>query len=465
MSSPTFRFPDTFAWGSATSAYQIEGSADVDGRTPSIWDTFSKTPGRVENGDTGDIACDSYRRVDDDIALLKAMGATVYRFSISWSRVMPQGRGAVNPAGIAYYRRLVDGLRAAGIAPMATLYHWDLPQCLQDEGGWLNRQTAEDFAAYADAMFDAFGETVPYWFTINEPWCVSFLSHAMGQHAPGERDLQQALTVAHHTLLGHGLAVKAFRARRLAAKIGIAPNVDWREPFSQHPDDVAACERGLDWFNRWFLDPVYRGRYPEALQAHYARLGAHVPIQAGDLALISQPTDMLGINFYTGSHTRARTTPLPHDPNPDTQAKIDRVLDGEGVDVAGFARTDIGWDIFPDAFYKVLLWLRDEYGNPPVFITENGACDNTGPLADGQVHDTMRTGYYRRHLIAMNRALRSGCDIRGYTAWSLLDNFEWAFGYGKRFGLVHVDFATQVRTPKDSFHWFQRVIANGGFDA
>lgn len=465
MSSLPIRFPADFLWGSATSAYQIEGAVATDGRTPSIWDTFAKTPGRVEGGDTGDVACDSYHRVEEDVALLKEMGARVYRFSISWSRVMPEGRGATNPAGIAYYRRLIALLHKAGIEPMVTLYHWDLPQCLHDEGGWLNRQTAHDFAAYANKMFEVFGETVPYWFTINEPWCVSFLSHAMGHHAPGERDLQQALTVAHHTLLAHGLAVKAFRQRQLGGKIGIAPNVDWREPFSQHPDDVAASERGLDWFNRWFLDPLYHGRYPQALQAHYARLGAHVPMQEGDMALISMPTDMLGINFYTGSYAMARHTPVALPEQPDAMAKIDAVLNLATVDVPGFAKTDIGWDIFPEAFYKVLLWLRDEYGNPPVFITENGACDNTGPSGDGQVHDAVRVAYYHRHVIALNRALRSGCDLRGYTAWSLIDNFEWAFGYGKRFGLVHVDFTTLARTPKDSFRWLQRLIANGGCEA
>jgi beta-glucosidase len=463
MQPSDFNFPAGFLWGTATSAYQIEGSADVDGRTPSIWDRFAKTPGRVENGDTGDVACDSYRRPEEDVALLSELGVKAYRFSISWSRVMPAGRGELNPLGIAYYRRLVDLLHDAGITPMATLYHWDLPQVLHDEGGWLNRRCAYDFAEYARAMFLALGDRVAVWFTINEPWCASMLSHAMGMHAPGEKDLGNAVAVAHHLLLAHGLAVKEFRRAEKPGRIGMAPNVEWHEPYSCHPDDVAACERGLDWFNRWFIDPLYHGRYPQGLLARYALLGIHPPVEDGDMAIIGQRTDLLGINYYTGGYTREATRAPLSSAQDDAFQQIDALRHLQTVNVAGFRKTDIGWDVYADGFYKVLTWLKDEYGNPPLLITENGACDNTEPDATGRVDDALRIEYHRRHVIALDRALRSGCDLRGYTAWSLLDNFEWAHGYSKRFGLVHVDFRTQQRTPKESFRWYQRLIREGGF--
>jgi beta-glucosidase len=462
MTSTSHGFPRDFLWGTATSAYQIEGSSSADGRTPSIWDTFTRMPGRVAHSHHGDVACDSYRRVEHDVELLARLGVRSYRFSISWSRVMPRGRGELNPLGVAYYKRLISELHAAGIVPMVTLYHWDLPQCLHDEGGWLNRSTAQDFAAYAGAMFDVFGDSVPYWFTINEPWCASILSHAMGAHAPGERNLGRAIHVAHHLLLAHGLAVKEYRKRGSGGRIGMAPNVDWREPYSSHPEDVAACERGLDWFNRWFIDPIYHARYPANMLKRYAQLGLKPPVEAGDMAIIAEPTDMLGINYYSASYARARSTPLPLRAQDSAAMQMDALRDLETVDVPGFRRTDIGWDIFPEAFYKVLVWLRDEYANPPVVITENGACDNAEVSGDGHVHDTMRIEYHRRHVIAVHRALRSGCDIRGYTAWSLMDNFEWAEGYTKRFGLVHVDFETLKRTPKDSFDWYRRLIEQGG---
>jgi beta-glucosidase len=461
MQSSDFNFPPGFLWGAATSAYQIEGSTDADGRTPSIWDTFSKTPGRVVNGDTGEQACDSYRRVEEDVALLLELGVNAYRFSISWSRVMPSGRGPLNPAGVDYYRKLVRLLREVGIQPVATLYHWDLPQALQDEGGWMNRRCAHDFADYARAMFQALGDEVPVWFTINEPWCASFLSHAFGLHAPGERDLGRAVTVAHHLLLAHGLAVKEFRRSELTGQIGIAPNVEWHEPYSSHPDDVAACERGLASFNRWFLDPLYHGRYPEAMLAQYAELGIHPPVQEGDMAIIGQRPDVLGINYYTGCYTREATPGW--EPQDEVMRQIHRLRRLEAVDVPGFKKTDIDWGVFADGFYKVLSWIREEYGNPPIVITENGACDNTLPNAEGVVDDAGRIEYFRRHVIALDRAVRAGSDLRGYMAWSLMDNFEWTYGYSMRFGLVHVDFETFARTPKESFHWYRRLIQEGGF--
>jgi beta-glucosidase len=462
LNPQTLQFPSDFLWGTATSSYQIEGAVAQDGRTPSIWDTFCQQPGRVLNGDTGEIACASYERVEEDVALLKNLGAKAYRFSISWSRVLPQGRGPLNPLGVAYYQKLVRLLREAGIAPMVTLYHWDLPQCLQDEGGWLQRSTAHAFADYAQAMYEALGSDVPFWFTINEPWCVSLLSHAIGEHAPGEQNLQNAITVAHHVLMGHGLAVQRFRAGKFKGQIGMAPNVEWREPFSQHADDVAACERGIDWFNRWFLDPIFKGRYPQNMLERYAQLGVRPPIEAGDMELISQRPDMLGINYYTGSYSRAGNEDLQAAIGKDSKTQLAALTNVVGVDSHQFKRTDIGWGIFPEGFYKVLLWLRDEYNNPAIFITENGACDNTVPDASGVVNDEIRTNYYRQHVAALHRAMQSGCNIRGYMAWSLLDNFEWAWGFSKRFGLVYVDFASLKRIPKASYAWYQALIANRG---
>lgn len=464
MQAKDFNFTKEFLWGTATSSYQIEGSADVDGRTPSIWDTFCREPGRVHNGDNGDLACDSYRRPEEDVALLRELGVRAYRLSISWSRVIPSARGELNATGIVYYRKLLGLLRDAGIQPMVTLYHWDLPQVLQDNGGWLNRKTAYDFADYAKAMFTALGDLVPFWFTINEPWCASLLSYAMGHHAPGEKNLDHAITAGHHLLLAHGLAVKAFREGGFQGKIGMAPNVEWHEPFSQNPEDVAAANRGVEWFNRWFIDPIYHGRYPANMLARYAELGIHPPIQDGDMAIIAQKPDMLGINYYSGCYSRETSDPMPKPDGSDAQAQIDWLRHLQTVDVPGFRKTDIGWDIFADGFYKVMQWIRDEYDNPPLFITENGACDNTEPNAEGRVCDELRLNYYRHHIIALDRAMRAGCNVQGYMAWSLMDNFEWAFGYSKRFGLVHVDFETLKRTPKDSFYWYQQLIKNGGFN-
>ncbi|AKJ27761.1 GH1 family beta-glucosidase [Caldimonas brevitalea] len=451
------KFPSGFLWGAATSSYQVEGAHDEDGRSPSIWDTFSRQPGRVREAHNGDVACDSYHRIDEDVALLKALGAKTYRFSVAWPRVVPTGRGAVNEKGLDYYRRLVDALIAADIEPMLTLYHWDLPQCLQDQGGWQVRQTAHDFVAYAEAVFKALAGRVRLWITMNEPWCIANLSHQMGEHAPGLRDHQAAVSAAHHVLLAHGLAVRKFRELGLPGEIGMAPNVDWREPYSQRQEDLDACRRGLEWFNNWYLDPIYRGHYPEEMLQRYAALGVEPPVESGDMEIISSKTDFLGINYYTGSYTRAHDTPTPLQRTGDVTQELAALLNVGSVDVTGFKHTDIGWAHFPEGFYRVLLWLRDRYGNPPVYITENGACYNDEPDADGRVRDGRRIAYYEHHLIALHRAIRSGCNLKGYTAWSLLDNFEWAWGYTMRFGLVHVDFKTLKRTPKDSFHWLKQV--------
>ncbi|MES2934189.1 MAG: GH1 family beta-glucosidase [Pseudomonadota bacterium] len=456
----TLNFPPDFFWGTATSSYQIEGGAKDDGRSPSIWDVFAETEGRVRNGDTGAVACDSYHRIDEDVALLKQLGVNMYRFSISWSRVIPEGRGAVNAAGLDYYVRLVKALRAANIEPMITLYHWDLPQCLMAQGGWESRQTSLDFVAFAKVMFEALKGDVKYWLTINEPWCASLLSYLLGIHAPGRQDMQAALSVGHHLLLGHGLAVQAFRDMGMSGQIGIAPNVGWREPYSEHPADIDAARRSREWVDGWFMDPLYLGSYPADMAARFNAWGAAAPIQPGDMEIIAAPTDYLGINYYFGGYAKARDSAAVLGVPGTGPEMVNALIDADEIDVPGFSRTDFDWAIYPEGFDKILRYIRDRYNNPPLFVTENGACDNTDISADGRIDDDMRVKYYRHHLIAMHRAIRSGCNVKGYMAWSLLDNFEWAEGYSKRFGLVHVDFDTLVRTPKESFNFYRQVIAN-----
>lgn len=438
-------FPADFIWGTATSAYQIEGAADEDARGPSIWDAFAHTPGRTHNGDNGDVACDSYHRLDEDIALLKELGVRAYRFSISWPRILPEGKGPVNPRGLEYYHRLVNRLLVNGIQPFCTLYHWDLPQKLQEQGGWNSRETVDAFVEYAEAVFDSLGNKITHWITVNEPWCVSFLSHYLGEHAPGLRDFQLALNVSHHVLLAHGRAVRKFRERGLAGQIGIAPNTEWYEPYSSRAEDVLACARRNEHFNQWFLDPVLKGGYPDTMLRWYESLGYTVPVQKGDLADIRQPIDFLGINYYSGGLGKH-----------DDQGEI---LKFRPVD-PGFAKTDFGWNIYPEGFYRILTWIGQEYGQVPIYITENGACFHSE--FDGEkMHDLNRIDYLKKHLIQLHRARESGVNVKGYFIWSLLDNFEWAQGYSKPFGLVHVDFDTLGRTKKDSYYWYKKFIGKG----
>lgn len=438
------QFPEDFYWGAATAAYQIEGAWNEGGRGQSIWDTYAHAPGNIRNGDNGDIACDSYHRYEEDIAYMKELGLRTYRFSISWSRVFPNGTGELNKEGLAYYHRLVDKLLENGIEPFCTLYHWDLPQTLQDIGGWKNRETIEAFTQYSEIMFQSFQGKIKYWTTFNEPWCVSFKAHYIGDLAPGEKNLQSALDVAHHLMIAHGRTVKLFRKLGVPGQIGYAPNVSWRTPFSPKQEDVDACRRRIGWMVEWFMDPLFKGEYPEFMAAAFEAAGAKVEIQHGDMEDINQPIDFLGINYYTGSLGRYQ--------------KGNGLFDLEDID-EGYERTDFNWPIYPEGLYKVLVHITDRYGPIPIYITENGACYDGNPV-QGKVQDTKRIAYLSKHLTQLNRAIEAGVSVKGYFAWSLLDNFEWADGYSRRFGLIHVDFNTLKRTPKDSFFWYKKVIAN-----
>ncbi|GAA0357103.1 GH1 family beta-glucosidase [Bacillus horti] len=442
------QFPKHIKWGTATASFQIEGAAAEDGRTPSIWDTFARTPGKVRNGDNGDVACDSYHRYEEDVQLIKELGSDIYRFSVSWSRVFPEGRGKANEKGVQYYHKLVDELLKHGIEPMCTLYHWDLPQVLQDQGGWDNRETITAFEEYASFMFKEFNGKVKRWLTINEPWCASFLSNYIGEHAPGNQNLQLATDIGHHLMVAHGRAVKLFRELGIEGEIGYAPNVTWYDPFSTKQEDVDAAKRGNGWNLEWFFDPVFKGSYPEFLLDWFAQKGAKPTILEGDMEDISQPIDFLGINYYTGNVVRYK--------------KDSGLLDFEEIDF-NYRRTDIGWPIYPEGFYKVLMAISEQYGQTPIYITENGSCYND-EVEHGRVKDEGRIAYLKQHLAALQQSIDSGVNIQGYLTWSLLDNFEWAFGYSMRFGIVHVDFNTLERTKKDSYLWLKQTISNGWFE-
>ncbi|MBW8482273.1 GH1 family beta-glucosidase [Actinomadura parmotrematis] len=456
----SLEFPPGFGWGAATAAYQIEGAWDEDGRGPSIWDDFSHTPGKVLNGDTGDVAVDHYHRFEGDVGLMREVGLTAYRFSISWTRVLPAGAGEVNQAGLDFYRRLVDRLLEAGIAPWPTLYHWDLPSPLEAAGGWPDRDTAHRFADYAAVVHEALGDRVRNWTTINEPWCAAFLGYASGEHAPGRRDGAASLRAAHHLMLGHGLAVEAMRARQPANRFGAAVNLYAVSAASGHPDDLDAARRIDGLQNRFFLDPLLLGRYPDDVLADVADLG-FAPADA-DLKTIAQPLDHLGVNYYTrhtvsgrpGEATQAVSSPFSSH-SPWVGSGHVRFVDG------GRPATGMGWEIDEEGLLEVLTRLHREYPALPLHITENGAGYDEVPDAGGTVHDEGRIDYVRRHLTACHRAIAAGVPLRGYFVWSLLDNFEWAWGYGKRFGMIHVDYATQRRTLKDSARWYAEVIERG----
>ena len=440
-------FPPGFLWGAATAAYQIEGATRADGRGESIWDRFARAPGNVARGETGDVACDHYHRWREDVALMKSLGLRAYRFSIAWPRVLPLGRGAINQAGLDFYRRLVDELLESGIAPCATLYHWDLPQVLQDAGGWTRRDTAERFADYAAICLGALGDRVPLWITHNEPWCSAFLGHFRGVHAPGITDLGAALAAAHHILLSHGRAVTACRSLAPSARIGIALSLFPTYPL--HEEEAADREAAVlsdGYTNRWFLDPVLRGDYPADALAHFERLAGPIrAIRDGDLVAISNPSDFLGVNYYHRRVVEAGGPDLGwtvHDRSP------------------GVPTTDLGWEIVPHCFVDLLTRLQREVA-VPLLVTENGAVFDDRVDADGAVHDPKRVEFLRDHLRAALTAIERGVKLEGYFVWSLLDNFEWAFGYDKRFGIVYVDYPTQRRIPKSSARFLARVIREG----
>ncbi|WP_345801110.1 family 1 glycosylhydrolase [Microbacterium sp. AZCO] len=471
----TRSFPAGFLFGAATAAYQIEGAAFEDGRKASIWDTFSRVPGAVINADNGDVACDHYHRYGDDVALMKSMGLQTYRFSTSWSRVRPDG-GAVNPQGVGFYKRLVDELLDAGILPWLTLYHWDLPQALQDKGGWTNRDTADLFTEYALDMHDALGDRVKVWTTLNEPWCSSFLSYTAGLHAPGHYSPAEGLLAAHHLLLGHGQTVQALRGRDASLELGITLNLTVAEPADPAKAEDLNAARLIDGqFNRWFLDPVFLGAYPADIvedlrEVHPDAIEAlEGAIQPGDLETIATSIDALGVNYYHGEFVGGAPAPNPPEGG---DAPTDRIghspfplSDGIHWYDRGLPRTSMHWEVQPEGLTQLLGRVWEEYAAPAgtvLYVTENGAAyDDERVVVDGEVrvHDDDRADFLRGHLGAILDAVDQGVDVRGYFYWSLLDNFEWAWGYEKRFGIVRVDYDTQERSIKDSGRAYAQIIA------
>lgn len=452
------RFPKGFVWGSATSAYQIEGSVRADGRGESIWDRFCATPGKIDDASSGETACDHYRRWREDVALMKDLGLHAYRFSISWPRVIPQGQGAANAAGLDFYSRLVDELLAQGIEPYATLFHWDLPQALQDTGGWAERATADAFVEYADVVSRRLGDRVKNWITHNEPWCISVLSHAIGKHAPGLQDWPTALAVAHHVLLSHGRAVPVLRRNSPGAAVGITLNFEPAVPASPSAADRDAARQSDGSFNRWFLDPVFGRGYPGDVVADYVhdhRLPSAEPpwVRPGDLEAIAEPLDFLGVNYYTRKVTRS--TALPEERN--AAPNVSLAPESE--------RTTMGWEVCPEEFYRLLCRIHFEYRPTRMYVTENGAAFTDTVSPDGRVHDDRRVAYLRHHFGAARDAIAAGVPLAGYFVWSFLDNFEWERGYTQRFGIVRVDYDTQKRTLKDSALYLKDVIATNAVDA
>jgi beta-glucosidase len=442
----TYDFSRSFLWGAATSAYQIEGSPLADGAGPSIWHRFVRTPGLTKDGDTGDVACDHYRRMEDDVAMMKRLGLTAYRFSIAWGRILPEGRGRVNEAGLGFYERLVDTLLANGIEPMATLFHWDLPAALDDRGGWLNPDVADWFADYAGVMFRRLDDRVKLWATLNEPWVVTDGGYLHGALAPGHKNRFEAPIASHHLLRSHGKAVQAYRAIG-KHQVGLVVNIEPKYPASTTAHDLAATRRAEAYMNRQYLDPVFHGRYPEEMAEIFGEAWPEWPQH--DFDLIRQPIDFLGINYYTRNVVRHEESSWPLKAVPVRQKQA--------------TYTETGWEVFAQGLTDTLSWIRKRYGDIAQYVTENGAAFYDPPAASGgRVADPLRIDYYRSHLRAVHAAIQQGVDVRGYFAWSLLDNLEWSLGYSKRFGLVHVNFETLERTPKDSARFYADVIATQG---
>ena len=440
------RFPDGFLFGAAVSAYQVEGSPLADGAGPSIWHRFSHTPGRVAGGENGDVACDFYNRYRDDVALMRELGLTAFRFSISWSRVFPEGTGAVNPKGLDFYSRLADALLEAGIQPLVTLYHWDLPAALDDRGGWLNPEIAGWFAEYAAVVFDALDDRVSLWTTLNEPWVVVDGGYLRGALAPGHRNLFEAPLAAHHLLRAHAEAVRVYRARG-RHRIGLVVNLEPKTPASDSEADRRATERADSYMNRQYLDPVFFGRYPEELREVFGEAWPDFP--AAETEKIREPLDFLGINYYTRSVT-ADDPALP-------PVRVRTIRQKRRT------HTETGWEVYPQGLTDTLVGVRDRYGTIPLYVTENGAAFPDPPTAlTDPLEDPRRVRYLREHLRAARAAIARGVDLRGYCVWSLLDNFEWSLGFSKRFGIVHVDYRTLQRTPKASARFYSGVIRSAG---
>ncbi len=441
----TLSFPDNFLWGAATSAYQVEGSPLADGAGASIWHRFTRTPWLVPGGDNGDVACDHYRRYKEDVALMRELGLNAYRFSVSWSRVLPEGRGRVNEKGLDFYRRLVDALLENGIRPLVTLYHWDLPAALDDRGGWLNPDVAEWFAEYAQVMYRALDGRVEMWATLNEPWVVTDGGYLHGALAPGHRNLFEAPIASHNLMLAHAAAVETYRAEG-RHRIGLVVNLEPKYPASQSEEDLAATRRADAYMNRQYLDPVFHGRYPEEMREVFGEAWPDFP--DADLVRIRQPIDFLGVNYYTRNVSKNDPAALP--------------VRASAVRQTRHAYTETSWEVFPQGLTDTLVWVKERYGDLPLYITENGAAFYDPPTADGEVQDPLRVDYFRTHLRAAREAMDRGVDLRGYFAWSLFDNLEWSLGFSKRFGIVHVDFETQKRTPKASAQFYSEVIRTNG---
>ena len=453
------RFPEGFIWGAGTSAYQIEGAHRADGRGPSVWDTFTHTPGKIRNGDTGDVACDHYNRWPEDVELMRQLGLKAYRLSLSWTRLLPDGSDTVNQAGIDFYRRLLTGLREAGIEPFINLYHWDLPQALQDRGGWGERDTVERFARLAAVAADSFGDLCSNWITFNEPAVDSFAGHWFGFHAPGLQDLSLAIRASHHMLLAHGRAMEELRARLpREAELGIVVDVNLTLPRSGAAADYAAYRHADGYLHRWFLDPLFGYGYPADMLRDW-RKGGYIgsddldgAVRAGDLETIATPMDHIGVNFYR------REVAVPQ-PGPDGREMVATEIHPDSME-----RTDMDWDIFPRGIFEVLCRVHFDYRPPKMYLSENGFSFDDGPGADGRVRDERRIDCLRRHIGEVHRALRQGLPLAGYFIWSLTDNFEWAQGYAQRFGVVWVDYDTQARVLKDSAGWYRDTIANNRVD-
>jgi beta-glucosidase len=451
------RFPDGFVWGAATASYQIEGAASEDGRGPSIWDTFSRTPGKVFAGHTGDVACDHYHRYVDDVAMMAELGLASYRYSISWPRIQPDGTGPVNTRGLDFYDRLTDELIGQGIDPVVTLYHWDLPQSLEDRGGWTVRETAEAFAEYAQIVYARLGDRVRTWTTLNEPWCSAYLGYGSGRHAPGVTDPASVFKAVHHLLLGHGLAARALRSAG-AQSVSITLNPAAVFPLDEQSSADREAARIIDGMhNRIFLDPMLRGQYPADMREHMARFTDLSFIRDGDEAIINAPIDVLGVNFYQPSYVSAKPGTPASPENPGSEGIAFRPPVGPV--------TDMNWQIEPAALTRLLERIHRDYAGIPLLITENGAAYPDGPSAEtGEIPDSNRIEYLDGHLRACHDAISRGVNLRGYFVWSLMDNYEWAEGYAKRFGIVHVDYSTQQRVPKDSARWYAKVIGRNGLE-
>lgn len=439
----TMTFPDGFTWGTATASYQVEGAWDEDGKGESIWDRFSHTEGKINTGETGDVACDQYHRYPEDVAIMKQLGMRGYRFSIAWSRIFPDASGTVNQKGVDYYSRLVDELLASGVKPFPTLFHWDLPQWLEDRGGWSNRAIIDDFTRYCEVMVNALGDRVKDWMVFNEPWVFVYLGYLYGVHAPGVRDSDRAVKASHIVNLAQASAMKAMRATGKPSMVGSAYSMAASYPASESEADRAAAERHHAWNNVWFIDPILKGTYPNAY-IEQEKMLRKMDIRPGDMEAMREKFDFIGINLYQRTIVAA--------------AEQDRNLGIRPVQGPG-PRTAFGWEVWPAALYQMIKRIDRDYDRPVIYVTENGCSYPTAPGADGKVHDQERIDFYNAFIGQVGRAIDEGCDVRGYYAWTLVDNFEWAEGFRQRFGIVHLDTETQKRTIKDSGYWFRDLIA------